>query len=141
MTLTPPPTFVWFVLTLFHQGFCLVLLAPRRKPGRFLTLKIRGRYTFHQINTDIQQLITFINTSYSNKDDEGLLLISNASDALDKIRYAFMTGPDNFDALPNFYIKIIPAKTNSIITIVDSDIGMTKNEQMNNTSMVMADQL
>ena len=69
------------------------------------------------------------------------LPISNASDALDKIRYAFMTGPDYIDALPNFYIKIIPAKTNSIITIVDSDIGMTKNEQMNNTSMVMADQL
>merc|ERR1712196_346026 len=37
---------------------------------------------------------------------------------------------------PNFYIKIIPDKTNSTITIEDSGIGMTKNELINNLGTI-----
>jgi molecular chaperone HtpG len=36
----------------------------------------------------------------------------------------------------NFYIKIIPDKTNSTITIEDSGIGMTKNELINNLGTI-----
>merc|ERR1712160_197670 len=54
-------------------------------------------------------------------------LISNASDALDKIRYESITDPDKIEAQPNFYIKIVPDKTNSTITIEDSGIGISKN--------------
>merc|ERR1711988_1708886 len=39
-------------------------------------------------------------------------------------------------AQPNFYIKIIPDKTNSTITIEDSGIGMTKNELINNLGTI-----
>merc|ERR1712057_76672 len=57
-------------------------------------------------------------------------------DALDKIRYESITDPDKIEAQPNFYIKIIPDKTNSTITIEDSGIGMTKNELINNLGTI-----
>merc|ERR1712194_217881 len=47
-----------------------------------------------------------------------------------------MGGPDKIEAQPNFFIKIVPDKTNSTITIEDSGIGMTKNELINNLGTI-----
>ena len=84
-------------------------------------------------NADIQKLISMIsNTSYSNKELFLTELISNAADALEKIRHEPITDPDKMQAQPKLFIKILPGKNSSTITIEDSGIGMTKNELINN---------
>ena len=91
----------------------------------------------HEFKTEVQQLLKLIiNSMYSNKEIFLRELISNASDAIDKLRFKAQTDPQILGDNTEFKIKIIPDGIKRTIEINDNGIGMTYDEVLENIGTI-----
>lgn len=91
----------------------------------------------HEFKTEVKQLLKIIiNSLYSNQEIFLRELISNASDAIDKLRFKSQTQPEILGDEPDFKIKIRPDKNNRTLEVSDNGIGMTYDEVMDNIGTI-----
>ena len=91
----------------------------------------------HEFKTEVKQILNLIiNSLYSNRDIFLRELISNASDAIDRLRFKAQTEPDVMGDDTDLKIRIIRSPEAGTIEVADNGIGMTYDEVMDNIGTI-----
>jgi len=91
----------------------------------------------HEFKTEVQQLLKLIvNSLYSKQEIFLRELISNASDAIDRLKFKAQTDPDIIGDDTEFQIKLVPDGIKQTFEITDNGIGMTYDEVMDNIGTI-----
>jgi molecular chaperone HtpG len=86
---------------------------------------------------EVAQLLHLVTHSlYSNKEIFLRELISNASDACDKLRFEAINDPGLFEDAPNLEVRVTLDKKARTLTITDNGIGMTEQEAIDNLGTI-----
>ena len=86
---------------------------------------------------EVAQLLHLVTHSlYSNKEIFLRELISNASDACDKLRYEAINDPGLFEDAPNLEVRVTLDKQARTLTITDNGIGMSEQEAIDNLGTI-----
>ncbi|XP_062318268.1 endoplasmin-like [Osmerus eperlanus] len=99
--------------------------------------EIREKSEKHVFQAEVNRMMKLIiNSLYKNKEIFLRELISNASDALDKIRLMSLTHEDALNANEELTIKIKSDKEKNMLHITDTGIGMTKEDLVKNLGTI-----
>ena len=91
----------------------------------------------HGFQTEVKQLLhLMIHSLYSNKEIFLRELISNASDAADKLRFKALQNNQLFENDGDLHVRLSINKDAKTITISDNGIGMTRDEVMTNLGTI-----
>jgi molecular chaperone HtpG len=91
----------------------------------------------HSFQAEVQQLMNLmVHSLYSNKEIFLREIISNASDALDKLRFEEITNHNLLKSERENSMTLSADKDSSILILEDNGIGMTKEELMNNLGTI-----
>ncbi len=87
--------------------------------------------------SEVKQLLQLmIHSLYSNKEIFLRELISNASDAADKLRFRALSAPELYENDGELRVRLAFDKENKTITISDNGIGMTRDEVIDNLGTI-----
>lgn len=91
----------------------------------------------HQFQAETQKLLDLmIHSIYTNKEIFLRELISNASDAIDKLHFLSLTNPELVADNHEFEIFLVPDAESKTLTISDNGVGMDKEDMINNLGTI-----
>src|SRR5436853_5238485 len=86
---------------------------------------------------EVSRLLDIVAHSlYSQKEIFLRELISNASDACDRLRYAALTAPELAEGDANYRVVLTPVKSSRTLTIADNGIGTNRDELIENLGTI-----